>query len=833
MNRLIIILFFILVYGINAQKTYYISSSSGNDNNSGISQGSAFKTLSKINSLKLQPGDNILFKRGDTWAEGTGLKIYTSGTSSSRIIIGSYGSGNKPVLSLISELTGWRISNNWVKESNNIWKIKVKGYFQKPGINRLWLDGIQYKKAETKEKRWITKAYNDYPLQPEPRNSFGLDNEYRFYQENDEFLIYSNENPANSFKHMYTNISEVFQDVIFLQNSDYVTIKDLELKGGQRTLRVRGCDYVVIDNCDISYSTFHGIAIRDNDNSNFSENVEIKNCFIDGRWGSLYGGEYDYYSIPYTLSPSFLTVNIGIGLENGVLNAKVHDNVVKDFHFAAFRIHGTPERPSRYNEVYDNKCYFDSVVTSRLLHVVVYENPNGKLGFCSNNRVYRNYARNTRLTDEVGGDNNYIYYNVFDKTVDRNPRIYGGSGIGIAFTRGDPRGISKYNRIFNNTIYRAARNPLGGYPQKGNELFNNLIISSGTGANSIWIDTGNRGTQIKNNLIFFQNKKTSDIVIQFDGKGLTMDQFNTIDNKYDDEISGNILFRGSLPELVADPENDNFSIIKDGPADGRGIDISKYVPIGFKDINGKTVNLSAPAIGAVEPGISNIEIDFDSEEQSLPTGIKVYLEGSFNKTAMNTFLATSKLIPNQQPYNISPWNYPGSEKTSQLNENIVDWILVELRSSENNVFSTQAALLNMAGNVLSVDGHSNFKFSNIVEGDYYLVIYHLNHLSVMSAKKINVKNDGSVSYNFTETVDNIYGDKKVHTKLSNGYLAMVAGDSDASGIINNLDFGNIANQIPYMGYTASDLDMNGVVNVLDYSLINKNILRASQVPVKK
>ncbi|MCB9207181.1 MAG: hypothetical protein H6611_07735 [Ignavibacteriales bacterium] len=52
---------------------------------------------------------------------------------------------------------------------------------------------------------------------------------------------------------------------------------------------------------------------------------------------------------------------------------------------------------------------------------------------------------------------------------------------------------------------------------------------------------------------------------------------------------------------------------------------------------------------------------------------------------------------------------------------------------------------------------------------------------------------------------------------------MFAGD-DANGVINNLDFGIVANKIPFKGYASGDLDMNGIINVLDYSFINKNIL---------
>jgi hypothetical protein len=82
--------------GINLAATYYIDANSGNDANSGTSTSSAWKTISKVNSKSFSPGDNILFLRGCTWI-GT-INFNNSGTSSSPIVYGSYGSGVLPII---------------------------------------------------------------------------------------------------------------------------------------------------------------------------------------------------------------------------------------------------------------------------------------------------------------------------------------------------------------------------------------------------------------------------------------------------------------------------------------------------------------------------------------------------------------------------------------------------------------------------------------------------------------------------------------------------------------------------------------------------------------
>jgi hypothetical protein len=46
---------------MNAPNTYYVSSSQGDDSYNGLSINTPFATLSKVNSLLLQPGEHVLF----------------------------------------------------------------------------------------------------------------------------------------------------------------------------------------------------------------------------------------------------------------------------------------------------------------------------------------------------------------------------------------------------------------------------------------------------------------------------------------------------------------------------------------------------------------------------------------------------------------------------------------------------------------------------------------------------------------------------------------------------------------------------------------------------
>lgn len=87
---------------------YYVSSVSGNDENTGLSPEEAFETIDHINTLLLLPGDEVRFHCGESW-QGQMLIITDSGTRNSPIVISSYpeNCSNQPILSGSVPITGW------------------------------------------------------------------------------------------------------------------------------------------------------------------------------------------------------------------------------------------------------------------------------------------------------------------------------------------------------------------------------------------------------------------------------------------------------------------------------------------------------------------------------------------------------------------------------------------------------------------------------------------------------------------------------------------------------------------------------------------------------
>src|SRR5438270_12358505 len=86
-----------LVLGISANATnYYFSTADGDDSRSfseAQDPSTPWQSIDKLNSIfsSLQPGDQVLFKRGDIF--NGSIVTRSSGTSSSPIVLSSYGSG--------------------------------------------------------------------------------------------------------------------------------------------------------------------------------------------------------------------------------------------------------------------------------------------------------------------------------------------------------------------------------------------------------------------------------------------------------------------------------------------------------------------------------------------------------------------------------------------------------------------------------------------------------------------------------------------------------------------------------------------------------------------
>lgn len=85
--------------------TFYVDSVTGNDSNDGRSETTPWRSIAKVNTTLLAPGQSVGFQRGRIWRET--LLPLSSGIPGTPIVYGAYGTGTLPIISGADQVTKW------------------------------------------------------------------------------------------------------------------------------------------------------------------------------------------------------------------------------------------------------------------------------------------------------------------------------------------------------------------------------------------------------------------------------------------------------------------------------------------------------------------------------------------------------------------------------------------------------------------------------------------------------------------------------------------------------------------------------------------------------
>ena len=264
-------------------RTYYISSSSGNDNNDGLSSGTPWKTFDMVYNQEsllygIIPGDSILLKRGDTW-DGQLTLDRVGTTSSATTTIGVYGniSDPKPIIYGDGRYLTWTA---------------VTGY---PGVYQanIGLGGNTLAVFENNTK--YTKNNNVYTLTP---GSWGEIP----YGRNDLVWIYTSDGNTPN------NIRVFRNQTIYVYRSNNIVIENLDIRETGMAVYAIGSNYIDArnnnthntQNISMLYSSHTDNSIMENNNLdtsgcttlyltyNGSNNI-IRNNIISGATSTVSG----------------------------------------------------------------------------------------------------------------------------------------------------------------------------------------------------------------------------------------------------------------------------------------------------------------------------------------------------------------------------------------------------------------------------------------------------------------------------------------------------------------------------------------------------------------
>jgi hypothetical protein len=223
---------------------------------------------------------------------------------------------------------------------------------------------------------------------------------------------------------------------------------------------------------------------------------------------------------------------------------------------------------------------------------------------------------------------------------------------------------------------------------------------------------------------------------------------------------------------------------------------------------------------------------------------KVFLQGAYNSTTgvMSESLRTNNLIPATEPYSgttvlSAPYitaalRGSGGGETADAtvigsgaassNNSIVDWVVVQLhRTTDNVVISQRAALLQRDGDVVDVDGTSPVNMAGNPSGNYFVSVRHRNHIGVRTAQALALSRVAT-SYNFTSAQSQAFAGTVTNNPMAtvgtsfalwggnangNTNVRYSGPGNDESQLLNTCLSGNKASVLS--GYLNCDLNLNG------------------------
>lgn len=152
--------------------TYYVDSENGNadENATGTSKDDAFKTLAQVNAVNLEPGDQVLFKKGSVF-NGQALHFTKedSGSATAKVIISTYGDENAARPQINTNGQGrWNLNyGNPLDNQNHKWKGEVSSCILIEDTEYIEINGLELTnnrktdKVPETDSNGNVRVYND------------------------------------------------------------------------------------------------------------------------------------------------------------------------------------------------------------------------------------------------------------------------------------------------------------------------------------------------------------------------------------------------------------------------------------------------------------------------------------------------------------------------------------------------------------------------------------------------------------------------------------------------------------------------------------------------
>ena len=540
-------------------KNYYVSTAGSNSNN-GLSPSAAWQSISKVNSSfsLIAAGDSILFRSGDVFYGA--LIIGKSGTSGKPIVVSSYGTGAKPVISGFTTISSWSLVSAGIyqaavpaaKTSLNMVTLNGRpqalGRYPNPNAanggyliyetssgatsitdNQL-TSATNWKGAEliVRKRLWVLDrgpitAHSGGTLTFSPTNgstflgtaNFGyfIQNDVRTLDQLGEWFL----NKATKNLQMYFGTAtpssysvkvSTIDTLLTINNKDYININNIAFEGANGdAIYALSSDNINIQNCSVSNAGAGGITTQS------LNNFLVENCTTNYILGTAMG--INNYGCTNTTIRGCNVKNsgtlAGMGLGNGTSYKAIAPSVKSNLLIEYNNVDTTGYVPIQFqgsNVTIRNNVvnYFDFVV----------DDAGG---------IY-SYAAGSDAAPQVIYTNRVISNNIVMNGIGApNGRSSSTLFVSGIYMDGRTMNVS----ILNNTIFNIGKNGIhcnnpNGVTISGNTSFNNLNSMSVMR----WAHLGNISNfSVKNNI--FYTKKETQRSFYYTNSGLNEPVTTTVD----------------------------------------------------------------------------------------------------------------------------------------------------------------------------------------------------------------------------------------------------------------------------------------------------------------
>ncbi len=424
--RISLLGFLLFHLGILQAQTYYVSSISGDDNNDGTSEATAWATIRKVNQLipSLGPGNAVLFERGGIYNGSINVRN-VNGAESNPITFGAYGAGEAPVI------TGARQITEWEQIGENMWRAHVP---TRPGfLNMLFINGTKFYPARFPNHGYRTVTHFYYGgfqdntlLFPEgywngatvayKAEEFAIRRDTVSYSYSDGRIDKFGENdgfkPSRGCGYFFQNhinaldtIGEFVYDKsdgsLILWTTDNPNEQLIEYTANNYGIKI-DCSrtntcYMVIENLHFQYYGDYAIYVR------HGKDIEIRNTTLDNCWAGISVGDFEECRIvENTISDM---EHLGIDLGN-LLHSRIHKNTVRRIAMSldggqSGWCHGIALGMLTNNDVLNNHCE----ITENSVDSIGYD---GIMAYFSQNLLIKNNVVTHTLLNLSDGGGIYV-----------------------------------------------------------------------------------------------------------------------------------------------------------------------------------------------------------------------------------------------------------------------------------------------------------------------------------------------------------------------------------------------------------------------------------------